>query len=59
MMTASDQIDMMKRTNDDALGQPAHVVPEVDGAEADRRLVLEEAESCRVKCDVSEVSENH
>ena len=39
-MTASDQIDMMKRTNTTPLGEPAHVVPEIDRAETDRLILL-------------------
>ena len=38
MMTASDQIDMMKRMMTTALARHAHVVPQVERAEADRLL---------------------
>ena len=43
----------------DAAGEPAHIVPEVDGAESDRLTLLEEAEGRRVCDEMADLSENH
>jgi hypothetical protein len=42
-----------EQDDDHAFDQRAHVVPEIEWAEANLLLLLKEAESCRVKCHVS------